>query len=1020
MKTLSNLLKACGIFVAFGISTISAMASAEMAKLWENPDITCKPHTRWWWPGNAVTKEGIDFQLEEMHKNGIGGVEIMSYIEIFTRGNIPFASDDFFKMVRHAVQKAKSLGMTVTISFGPGWNFGNAFVQPKDGMRCLVIDNLGEFEGVISLPELGKKINSALPYANLRPKRLELLIAEKINATTDETFVLTEKVKGDNSDFASSPSLSIDEPLPAGKWRITAYWKLLTEQACVLPSKSFDGSKITQKTTLVNHFDHDAVKKMSDKMFSLYDKYIGKEFGKTVDCVFNDSFELTHDDFYWFDGFFEYFSKIKGYDLRWRFAEMIEGKSNDAPLLRYDFNHILHLKGIEGIIDTMQAECARRGMDMRQQPHYRFPPELMEAAGRYTRPETELNVRIFDPKFYPHKLTSSAVRLYGGKWTSSETFTFNAGKYKTTLSEMKRSVDGFLRDNVTQFYNHGYFYTPEKSLSAARDFFWMNRISHVNPWWHFYKHLAEYTARAASICRNGKFKSDILIYTPNDTVWSEDIFFKVSHIRDVPCGELPLFLVANGYDFDAINNDLILKSKIKDGKILINGYDYSVIFLPRAIFMPLCVLEKLKEFVAHGGIVIALDRLPTRPTGLKDSTENTRKIENIVSEIFNLEGSVKNFGKGKTFYAPEVKGFNYIEKWDPNSKEYAPIEFRQDWINVEKFLKANLTPDFEFASGKHSQGLTFYHNSYGDIDSYFITNLSPNIVDEYIIFNSKGKVPEIWDAMTGEIKPLYRYEILKDGRVKVRIKLNEWQSCFIVLSPAPETPQIRADNLCEILEAKEDSVRAITDKNGSFFADLKYKDKTSRLKAETKKLPNPIEIVGNPWTLSLESIKGERIEKKLDELKLWNEIRGLKNFSGQGIYTTNFTLPESFFPKGEKIGCILDLGKVYVCAKVFINGTEVGDAWMEPYVLEIPEGLLKVGENKLEIRLVNLLWNYAAGLKAPEALPSELHEYYGGGNHNSSKVFEKLTQSLKRNKDLMPSGLLGPVKIYPQIEIELK
>ncbi len=42
----------------------------------ENPEIVTKPFTRWWWMGNAVTKQGITNELEAFKAAGLGGVEI--------------------------------------------------------------------------------------------------------------------------------------------------------------------------------------------------------------------------------------------------------------------------------------------------------------------------------------------------------------------------------------------------------------------------------------------------------------------------------------------------------------------------------------------------------------------------------------------------------------------------------------------------------------------------------------------------------------------------------------------------------------------------------------------------------------------------------------------------------------------------------------------------------------------------------------------------------------------------------
>ncbi len=77
---------------------------------WEKPARTFKPHTRWWWPGNALTKTDITWQLEQMAAQGIGGVEIMSAWKMYERGNVEYLTPEFLALVKHAVAEAKRAG----------------------------------------------------------------------------------------------------------------------------------------------------------------------------------------------------------------------------------------------------------------------------------------------------------------------------------------------------------------------------------------------------------------------------------------------------------------------------------------------------------------------------------------------------------------------------------------------------------------------------------------------------------------------------------------------------------------------------------------------------------------------------------------------------------------------------------------------------------------------------------------------------------------------------------------------
>ena len=68
---------ALGMVAAMGAALYSGPAHAEdaretMRKTFKAPPASCRPHTRWWWMGNAITKDDLTWQLQQMDKQGIG------------------------------------------------------------------------------------------------------------------------------------------------------------------------------------------------------------------------------------------------------------------------------------------------------------------------------------------------------------------------------------------------------------------------------------------------------------------------------------------------------------------------------------------------------------------------------------------------------------------------------------------------------------------------------------------------------------------------------------------------------------------------------------------------------------------------------------------------------------------------------------------------------------------------------------------------------------------------------------
>ena len=576
-----------------------------------------------------------------------------------------------------------------------------------------------------------------------------------------------------------------------------------------------------------------------------------------------------------------------------------------------------------------------------------------------------------------HKLTASGARLYPSKekrWVSCEAFTFINTKYRTTMEQIKRGTDLFLRDGITQFYNHGYFYTPEKELAPARDLIWMNRISHVNTWWPWYRGLADYQARASFISRQGRAESDVLVYSPMPTVWSERADFPCSHVRDVPFGKLPKILIASGYDFDCVNDDLLQnRSKVRDGKLVINGYDYSVLILPRVIFLSPETLAVVDRFVRDGGTVFALNTLPQKTTGMLKHVEREAQLAEMSQALFELKGGAKKVGKGMTYYMPDCGGFDYLTKWSPGSIEWEATEpLTPAYAKFIATLRERLTPDFEITGKPLSDGLTFRHTRIGQVDAWFICNLQPNVVRTEVTLNSKDRFPQIWNPMTGKINSAAKSRVTADGRLALTVDMQAWESCFVILSSRQD------ESLRPVAEFKQD-----------------------------KSLP-----LEGTWSVEFIGLGG--MKKKMDMPKLvdWTTLLELKNFSGNAVYRKVFDLPpEVRGQESEVRKLFLDLGSVHDVASVSVNGKDVGKVWMQPYRLDVT-GLVQSGKNTIEITVANLLWNYAAGLTGANPIPKELQAHYGTTWKQAYNGWGSLQASKKHNNnDRLPSGLLGPVTV---------
>jgi hypothetical protein len=893
----------------------------------------------------------------------------MAWLKVYEKGNVEFESPEFIALMKHTVDKSRELGMFITPPLFPGWGHGGSEIKKADGSKALVISAAavggGTLQCAVPLPAPDQILSlhwSA--YMGAEKKKFEALVAVGLgkNGQPDlsRRVDLTASVTGDRG-FSQKPALTVDAELPPGRWRLMAFWTCFTGQGCAAGN--------VEDTQLVDHLDADAVRAYLAHSGGRYVAAFAGDFGQTVDSFFGDSYEVSQNFSYWSDGLFERFQKEKGYDLRPYLPLLVHDGAPETAYVRYDFGHFLHLMGMEGITRTLTDYCGELGIHMRQQPHYRFTTDLIEASGTFQRPETENTKRSFDPVFW-HKLTASGAALYPSKekrWVSCEAFTFINQNYRVTMEEIKRATDLFLRDGVTQFYNHGYYASPEREIAPSRDLIYMNRISHVNTWWPWYRGLADYQARAAFLSRQGRAEADVLVYSPMPTLWSERAEYPCKHVRDVPFGPLPKILVANGYDFDCVNDDLLLNhAKIENGKLVINGYDYSVLVLPRAICLAPETLEKLSSFVEQGGTVLALGKLPEFTPGLANHEKRDDALRALRARLFVEKGGSKTTGSGLTAFFPDTVGLEYLQQWSPGAKEWEPTPpLSPAWKRFIDTLRTRLVPDFEIEGQPQSDGLTFRRTRVGGLEVWFLTNLSPNPVNADVTLNSPAKLaPQAWDALTGAITAAPGHRASPDGRMILPMSLDPWASRFYLL--APEGP-----------------------------------GKAPASKPVSK--PSAALALEGPWKVEFKGLGGFHKEQTLKTLADWTTLPDLKNFSGNGTYSTEFEISN---PKSE---IILDLGTVHEVAAVKVNRKDAGKVWMQPYRVDVSK-LVKPGKNALEVTVANSMWNYCAGLKEPTPIPQELRAHYGEKERPGYNAWRNFLRWRQR-QTLMPSGLPGPVTL---------
>ena len=273
---------------------------------------------------------------------------------------------------------------------------------------------------------------------------------------------------------------------------------------------------------------------------------------------------------------------------------------------------------------------------------------------------------------------------------------------------------------------------------------------------------------------------------------------------------------------------------------------------------------------------------------------------------------------------------------------------------ADVFSALKVAPDFDYSKPESDTRLLFVHRRLVDGDLYFVDNRNDRNETVDASFRVTGKAPELWHAETGISEPA-SYKIA-DGRTTVPLHLEPWGTVFVVFRKATKATSL---TLPKVAEAE-------------------------------------VATVEGPWSVSFQPERGAPALITQDKLMSWTDSAdsGVKYFSGTGTYTKTIQALPEWFKKGAHLW--IDLGDVKNLAEVTVNGKSLGVVWHAPYRVDA-SAALKPGGNEVAIKVVNAWVNRLIGDQQPDA---------------TTKYTFADVKPYKANSPLLPSGLLGPVRVY--------
>ena len=652
-------------------------------------------------------------------------------------------------------------------------------------------------------------------------------------------------------------------------------------------------------------------------------KSLGPLMGDHPAYITMDSWEAGMQN--WTDDMTAEFKTRRGYDptlyLPVLAGHVVQsGEVSDRFL--WDFRRTLADMYADNFYGAMDTEFGKRGLKTYAEASgvaLEIPEDTLRNKSKVDIPMAEFWVRALHPEseyYVDVRGAASAGHVFGKPIIASEAFT--GGGYESPYT-LKKVADYWFAQGVNRLVFHSTAMQPLDTKPG-------NTMvgTHLNrniTWAEQARPFMDYVARNEYMLQQGRFVADIAYLLPEGAPATMPFWGP---------GLKPA--LPKGFDYDFVNTDLLLQQMTMgdDGRIhLPSGMSYRVLVLPPTNEMSVAAIHKIDDLVRAGAWIVG--QRPMHSVGLSGYPQSEAEVNTVAETLWGgLDGvtnTQRQVGKG-------------MVNWG---------------ITLDEVMqKSGLIPDVDTTSALDG-GVVWLHRTTADAEIYYLANQKDAPQDIEARFRISGKVPELWNPMTGESKPA-KWSATGTATM-VNIPLAERESVYVVF----HTPTTATSG-----DAAIPTIKTIATLDG-------------------------------PWNLSFEPGPGApKASVTLPELASWtaNGDPLIKFFSGTGIYTRTVNVTPAQLKTGR---VMIDLGVARDIAEVLVNGQSQGIVWAPPYRVDLTKGL-KVGANTLEIRITNEWTNRITGDKTLPANQKILPSAAG-------------VRTMFPPANLPDSGLIGPVTL---------
>lgn len=922
----------------------------------KNPQGTSRAKVYWWWLNGNMDTVRMKEELVAIKNAGLGGADIFEIgfrPDGVMKAGPPFMGDESVRSIAFAIREATKLNLEIGLNLASSWNAGGSWITARHSAKSLYFSSTtasgGQSKIQIPFPTVEKT------DAKGKPRLIEFAADGKPVYRHEVAVLAIPKKTGEKLDtakiinvsqFLNSERDELHWNVPDGEWEIQRFVCSSSGEQLKLPSPNSSGP-------IIDHFDSTATgfhfKYFIDRL-----KPLLGDFRKTaLKNFYLASFEATGT--VWTPTFAAAFKKLNGYDVV-KFLPQLFNKDSfnkpEAENFKRDFDLTLSELMINNHYRKGKEIANKHGLALISEsggpgpPLHNVPVEGIKALGSLDIPRGEfwINHSRWDETrdsidlLMLVKEISAASHLYQRKITELEAFT-SFQNWQEGPCDMRPIGDRAFAEGMSRAVIHGFTHNPTGTGFPGIGYYAGTHYNDKTTWWPKSKPFNDYLARISYILQETQFVADVLYYC-GDRIPN---FVSPKNTR---------FAVGSGYDYEVINTEILLRDlTVKDGLLTLPyGACFKVLAIDEIQGKNPAVFVKLKQLSEQGAVI----------TG--------KKSEKLLPSAMDIANQL----------------------WRENKIiETSPLQILQ----AQKII-----PDFDYPD-KGSERLDYQHKSQplldythskkGDIEFYFVRNVSDKLVSRLCSFRQEDKSPELWDPKSGEVTPISIYNQV-DGLIKIPLTFAPFASFFVVFNIHNNNQhysEVKFSTYPPGISYLSDGIQFL--ETGEYTLIAGSKENKIQQNVSTRK-------IDGDWNVEFNKDWGGPEATTFPELISWtkSEVKGIKYYSGSAIYTKSFKYEEQY--KGR---VYLDLGDVSKIADVWLNDKPLGITWTKPFRYDIT-AFIKPGENRLRVEVINTWSNRIIG------------------DLTSKKKYTRtnLTQQGSRELSwagtpLIESGLLGPVTI---------